>query len=76
MAGYRFYVGVHNNLYVNWQGTPKGPWLGEAQMPGASAQQIAIAQNADGRMEIFYVGTNNVIYQNWQVTSAARSTIA
>jgi hypothetical protein len=49
---------------------------GASAQQGANAQQIAIAQNADGRMEIFYVGTNNVIYHNWQVTSAARSTTA
>ena len=30
--------------------------------------QLAMARNADGRLEIFYVGTNHVLYHNFQTT--------
>jgi hypothetical protein len=42
-------------------------WTGETRFPKDSANQIAVAQNADGRLEIFYVGTNNDLYHNWQM---------
>ena len=38
-------------------------WSGETIFPGASAKQITVGQNADGRLEIFYVGTNDALYQ-------------
>jgi hypothetical protein len=65
-----FYVGTNNDLYHNWQMKPgisdSANWAGEARFPGDSANQIAVAQNSDGRLEIFYVGTNTVLYHNWQ----------
>jgi len=66
-----FYVGTNNDLFHNWQLEPgvSDPWnwAGETRFPGDSAKQIAVAQNADGRLEIFYVGTNNELYHNWQM---------
>lgn len=32
----------------------------------ATATQVAVGQNQDGRLEIFYVGTNSKLYHNWQ----------
>jgi hypothetical protein len=43
-------------------------WRGEFPFVGDSARQIAVAENADGRLEIFYVGTNGDLYHNWQKT--------
>jgi len=40
-------------------------WRGEFPL-GGSAKQVAAAENADGRLELFYVGTNNDLYHNWQ----------
>jgi hypothetical protein len=34
---------------------------------GGSANQLAIGQNADGRLELFYAGTSNHLYHNWQI---------
>jgi hypothetical protein len=66
-----FYVGTDNRLFHNWQIKPgvsdPANWFGETRFPGDSADQVAVARNADGRLEIFYVGTNNDIYHNWQM---------
>jgi hypothetical protein len=40
-------------------------WRGEFPL-GGSADQVAIGENLDGRLEVFYVGTNSGIYHNWQ----------
>jgi hypothetical protein len=40
-------------------------WGGQFPL-GGSAIQIAAAQNADGRLEIFYVGTNGDLFRNTQ----------
>src|SRR5206468_3957405 len=60
------YVGTNDDLYHNPQTTPNDGWEGEGRLSGASAKQIAVGQNADGRLEIFYVGTNNDLYHNSQ----------
>jgi hypothetical protein len=66
-----FYVGTNNDLYHNWQMQPSisdnANWVGETRFPGDSAKQVTVAQNSDGRLEIFYVGTNNDLYHNWQL---------
>jgi hypothetical protein len=41
-------------------------WGGQFPL-GGSANQIAAAQNADGRLEIFYVGTNGDLFRNTQM---------
>jgi hypothetical protein len=45
-------------------------WHGQIPL-GGSADQIAVGQNADGRLEIFYVGTNGDLYHNWQTSADA-----
>jgi hypothetical protein len=49
-------------------GFPHWDWSGPAEFINDSAQQIAVARNADGRLEMFYVGTNGDLYHNWQTT--------
>ena len=43
-------------------------------LAGAQANQIAVAPNADGRLEAFYVGTNNDLYHVAQ--TAANNSLA
>ncbi len=45
---------------------PELSWHGEFPL-GGSANDIAIARNADGRLEVFYAGTENHLYHNWQL---------
>lgn len=33
---------------------------------GGAAKQLAVARNADGRLEFFYIGTDDRLYHNWQ----------
>jgi hypothetical protein len=60
-----FYVGMDDSIWQNWQTEPNGVWHGEQAMEGR-AKQIAVKQNADGRLEIFYVGMDGAIWHNWQ----------
>ena len=70
-----FYAGAgHANLY-HWQIEPADStdpqaklnfWSGETAFVGNRAKQIAVANNVDGRLEIFYVGSNNDLFHNWQ----------
>jgi len=71
-----FYVGTNNEVYHNWQTAQSSlNWNGETVFlnhyagSAASAKQIAVDTNADGRLEIFYVGTNNAIYHQWQTVA-------
>lgn len=72
-----FYVGTNGNLYHNWQTAPNNGWAGEhsfavnAQSIGDSAQQIAVGQNSDGRLEVFYVGSDNALCHNWQTAPSS-----
>ena len=75
-----FYCGTGDNyLYHNWQmqpadsldaGTPLNSWAGETVIKTFGhtnkAKQIAVATNADGRLEILYVGTDGHLFHNWQ----------
>jgi hypothetical protein len=40
--------------------------LGEVSV-GDSAQQIAVAQNQDGRLELAYIGMDKALYHDWQL---------
>jgi len=76
-----FYCGTGNNyLYHNWQkqpadsnktGTPLNSWAGETAFKSSGsnnkADQIAVASNADGRLELLYVGTDGHLFHNWQI---------
>ncbi|HTU44951.1 MAG TPA: hypothetical protein VMF91_07810 [Bryobacteraceae bacterium] len=49
------------------EAAPEPGWHGEFPL-GGSAIDLAIAQNADGRLELFYAGTGNHLYHKWQLT--------
>jgi hypothetical protein len=59
---------MNDNLNHNWQTNAAGAWAGKTRLSGASAKQIAVGQNADGRLEIFYSAMNDSLYQNWQTS--------
>jgi hypothetical protein len=71
-----FFVGEKNGLWRNFEDTePSQPnnanWHGFSRMAAdlhklASAKKITVANNADGRLEIFFVGTNDHIYHDWE----------
>jgi hypothetical protein len=68
-----FYVGTDYGLYHQWQTSPSGQinptgWSGQVRFANDSASQVAVARNADGRLEIFYIGVlDSGPYHNWQV---------
>ena len=72
-----FFVGSNDGLYHNFEvsftNLPNNAnWNGSGRMPAdfdksASAQQVAVAQNEDNRLEIIYVGTNSDIYHDWEI---------
>jgi hypothetical protein len=70
-----FYVGTNNRLYHNRQTASNSlTWTGETEFTtetnaGTGVLEVAVGQNADGRLEIFYAGTNHEIYHNWQMTA-------
>ncbi len=41
-------------------------WAGESRFADNAANQVTVAQNTDGRLEMFYIGTNDGLYHNWQ----------
>jgi len=48
--------------------------VGETELPlyeGISANQVAVAQNSDGRLVVFYVGSNNAIYYTRQLVASS-----
>ncbi|MEP6749773.1 MAG: hypothetical protein ABJB86_18690 [Bacteroidota bacterium] len=55
---------------AKYTAAPEQQWWGEFLFGGA-AKQIAVGQDADGRLEVFYVGTNNDLYHRWQTTPGA-----
>jgi hypothetical protein len=76
-----FYVGIDDLLYHNWQMTAGGAWAGENLLPlgpaglradgfttiGA-AQQITVALNKNGTLEVLYIGSDFNLYHNWQTS--------
>ena len=70
-----FYTDMQHDLHhvrqsdpadsTSWQEQPA--LLGSHPGQTASAHQIAVGQNADGRLELIYVGTNGRLYRNRQV---------
>jgi len=76
-----FFTGTDKTLYHDWQTTPatlpndtvppspNNPvrWNGATTLgKKIKAQQVAIGQNKDGRLEAFYVGDNNDLYHVYQ----------
>src|SRR6185369_15324956 len=71
-----FYIGAEDDvIYHNWQLRPNGYWICEyflGPVNSATAKQIALGYNADGRMELFYIGLDDVLYHNWQTAPNGR----
>src|SRR5215471_1923199 len=60
-------VGGDGVLYHAWQTGADGGWgdwssLGGQQLAGG----VAVAANADGRLEVFVIGGDGVVYHKWQ----------
>jgi hypothetical protein len=71
-----FYTDSHNNLFHNCQPQAANiatdpttltlPWVGQHGFGGITAKQIAVAGNADGRLELFYPDEHNNLFHIWQ----------
>ncbi|HEX2685575.1 MAG TPA: hypothetical protein VHN14_03115, partial [Kofleriaceae bacterium] len=53
-------------LYHIWQVVPGGAWTGWASL-GGWIDELSIAQNQDGRLEVFARGSDGALYHIWQV---------
>ena len=61
-----FVRGSDNALYHKWQNVPSGAWSAWASEGGVLTSDIAVGQNADGRLEVFVRGTDNALWHKWQ----------
>ncbi|AZM48081.1 hypothetical protein DMB38_21885 [Streptomyces sp. WAC 06738] len=65
-------LGADGELYVRWQVAPSNGWnegwrsLGRPPV-GELASDPVVAQNADGRLEIFCLGPDQAIWHIWQI---------
>lgn len=63
-----FYVGVGRDVLYTQQTSPSGgwtPWTRLSNTNGAiTGRSLAVAQNQDGRLELFLVGTGNIASPN------------
>ncbi|MBI4616079.1 MAG: N-acetylmuramoyl-L-alanine amidase [Planctomycetes bacterium] len=69
-----FYVTPAGAVQHQWQWAPSGAltsrgyWSYPVPMPGTHAvERVAVALNADGRLEAFYVSSNRAILHQWQL---------
>ncbi|MBI4616078.1 MAG: M23 family metallopeptidase [Planctomycetes bacterium] len=69
-----FYVAPSRIVFHQWQWapagalTPRGYWSDPAPMPGTQVvERVAVALNADGRLEAFYVTPNRAVTHQWQL---------
>jgi hypothetical protein len=66
-----FYVGTNNLLYFNRQTNPNdtGAWLGETQLLGVQARQVAVAMDSNGVLEVFFTDMNNNLFHTWETAT-------
>ena len=66
-----FYVGNDHRLFHLWQIVPgisePANWTVGTPFAKDKANQVAVAENSDGRLEIFYVGNDTHLFHNWQI---------
>jgi hypothetical protein len=66
-----FYVGNDHRLFHLWQIvrgiSDPANWTVGTPFANDKANQVAVAQNSDGRLEIFYVGNDTHLFHNWQI---------
>jgi acylphosphatase len=66
-----FVIGTDDMLWHVQQTVPNGSWGGWAKFPDLKIKQIAVAQNADGRLEVlevFAIDENNSVWHSTQKT--------
>ena len=68
-----FYLDASGTLQHDWQLAPGGKWNGAEALVSpdgspAKALAVAVASNADGRLEVFYVGADRDLHHDWQLT--------
>ena len=59
-----------SNQHINhaWQGTPYGIFNNYGDLGCCLGGDPVVAQNADGRLEVFAVDPNQGLWHNWQTT--------
>jgi hypothetical protein len=72
-----FLVGLDRRLYHRWQTAPNSSTWSEAwtSLGGqwSHRRRPAVAQNADGRLEVFVVGSDKQLHHRWQTTPNSSS---
>lgn len=72
-----FYVGTNGYLFHSWQTkvpispyVPESPslWSPQSRIPKASAKQVSVVTDPEGRLNVFYVGLGNKVHMNNQST--------
>ena len=58
--------GTDGAVWHKWQVTPSGGWSDWDSQGGVITSNIAVARNADGRLEMFVRGTDNALWHKWQ----------
>jgi C1A family cysteine protease len=59
-------VGIDTWAVHGVDGVTVGPWGGWASQGGVLTTEPVVAQNADGRLEVFVRGTDNAMWHKWQ----------
>ena len=71
-----FYTDSKGNLWHNFQTKPqtiadqttlKLPWFAEQTLANIKAKQFAVAQNQDGRLELFFIDPKNNLNHIWEL---------
>jgi hypothetical protein len=60
-----FYIDPNGQIYQMVQNDVNSAWGAPREFAGP-ASQVAVATNADGRVEVFYVGEQLALFQKWQ----------
>src|SRR4051812_39054140 len=62
-----FIIRLNDNALVHsWQDDSYASWSSWESLGGVN-KQIAVANNKDGRLEVFAIGSDNALYNIWQV---------
>jgi len=58
-------------IVVAQQTAPNSDWTGVISLGGWGLRDFAVAENADGRLEVFALGGDGAIYHQWQTAPAS-----
>ena len=53
-------------VFHAWQVHPNGDWSSWSQLGNQQGTKVAVANNADGRLEVFVIGPDERLYHIWQ----------